>query len=297
MLDNYDKLILVTGATGHQGGAVARRLIGEGWRVRALTRDLGRPAARALSTLEAEVVKGDLDDPSSIENALKGVYGVFAVLTPFEEGMDAEIRQGKMLADAAKKAGVKHYVYSSVVSADRNTGIPHFETKKVIEDHIRAIGLPATILRPVWFFFNFSWPIFKDSIMSGTLNIAVKPGMPLQMIAVEDFAGFVADAFANPDTYLGKTMELAGDELTMEQTAEVLGRVIGRKVRYVHVPVEEVEKYSHDMATMYKWFNEVGYCVDIGALRKLRPGMLNLESWLRKSGWEKAAPKAALKAA
>jgi uncharacterized protein YbjT (DUF2867 family) len=293
MLDKYDKLILVTGATGHQGGAVARRLIGEGWRVRALTRDPSKLSARALSTLEAEVVKGDLGDPSSIRNALIGVYGVFAVFTPFEEGMEAEIRQGKTLANAAKAAGVRHYVYSSVVSADRKTGIPHFETKKVIEDHIRAIGLPATVLRPAWFFYNFGWPMFKDSIMDGELHIAIKPGMPLQMIAVEDFAGFVADAFDNPDNYIGKTMELAGDELTMEQTAEVMGRVIGRKVRYVNMPIEQVRSMNEDMARMYEWMNEVGYSVDIDSLKKLRPDMLDLESWLRKSGWEKVALKAA----
>ncbi len=293
MLDKYDKLILVTGATGHQGGAVARRLIGEGWRVRALARDPSKPAARALATLEAEVVKGDLNDPASIKNALKGVYGVFAVLTPFEEGMDAEIRQGKMLADAAKMAKVSHYVYSSVVSADKNTGIPHFETKKVVEDHIRAIGLPSTVLRPAFFFYNFGWPMFRDSIANGTLHIAIKPGRPLQMIAVEDFAGFVADAFDNPDKYIGKTMELAGDELTMEKTAEILGKVTGRPVRYVQMPIEQVRSMSEDLAKMYEWMNEVGYSVDIGALRKLRPDMLDLETWLRKSGWEREALKAA----
>src|ERR1035441_5506439 len=131
------KTILVTGATGQQGGAVARQLLKQpSFAVRALSRDLAKPAARALAQAGAEVIRGDLNDPASIRRALEGAYGVFSVQNFMETGFDGEINQGKHLADAAKSAGVQHFVYSSVVSADRRTGLPHFESKWQIEQHI-----------------------------------------------------------------------------------------------------------------------------------------------------------------
>src|SRR6185436_11538096 len=141
------KLILVTGATGQQGGAVARSLLRQGQKVRALTRNPAKAAA--LVRAGAEVVQGDLTDPASLQPALQGVDGVFAMSTPFEAGMEEEVGQGVFLADAAKAVGVRHYVYTSVASADRNTGIPHFDSKWQVERHIQRIALPATILRPV----------------------------------------------------------------------------------------------------------------------------------------------------
>ena len=291
----YEKgIILVTGATGNQGGAVARMLHDEGWRVRALVRETGKPEARKLSETGIDVVKGDLNDRSSIDKAIKGVYGVFAVLTPFtDKGLEGEIRQGKDLADAAKAANVSHYIYSSVGGADRKTGIPHFESKYEIEQHIRLIGLPATILRPVFFYYNFNSDMMRSTIMSGTLSMAIKPDRSLQMLAVEDLAVFAKMAFDNPDEYIGKTVELAGEELTMLQAAESFGKVLGRPVKYAEMPIEQVKSCNEDFARMFEWFNEYGYNVDIKALREIHPEMLTLEQWLRRTGWHKAAAKAA----
>lgn len=288
MIDR-SRLILVTGATGRQGGAVARRLKTDGWHVRALTRDPEKPQATDLGNRGIEVVKGDLTDRSTLGNALKGVYSVFAVLSWSEQGTVGEVRQGKNIVDAAKAAGVKHFVYSSVAAADQKTGIPHFESKNVIEKYIQALGLPATILRPVFFMYNFSQTKLKNSILEGTLSMPVKPDVPLQMLAVEDFAHFVAVALENPSGHIGKTIDLAGDELTMTKAAECFSDVIGRTVRYVELPVEQVKSYSLDMALMYQWFNEHGLKVaDIKKLRSGYPGLMMLETWLRKTGWDKA---------
>jgi len=139
---------LVVGATGKQGGAVARSLLNRGFRVRGLTRNPHKPEAQALAEQGAEVVQGDMDDRSDMDRVLEGTYGVFSVQNFWETGYDREVQQGKMVADAARAAGVAHFVYSSVGSAHRKTGIPHFESKWEVEEHVREIGLPFTIFRP-----------------------------------------------------------------------------------------------------------------------------------------------------
>lgn len=218
------KIILVTGATGQQGGAVAQSLLRQGQKIRVLTRNPAKAAP--LARAGADIVTGDLTDTTSLENALNGVHGVFAMSTPFEAGMDAEIRQGTMLADAAKRAGVVHYVYTSVGSANRNTGIPHFESKWKVEQHIRQLGLPATVLRPVWFMENFG-TYFRPST-EGLLVLPLRPVTKLQMIAVKDIGEFGAAAFLRPTEFLGQTIDLAGDELTMPQVVIHLSRTLGR---------------------------------------------------------------------
>jgi len=259
------KLILVTGATGQQGGAVAKALLEKGQKIRVMTRNPEKAAA--LAKAGAEVVKGDLTNQVDVQSALKGVQGVFAMSTPFEAGMDAEVRQGTMLADAAKQDGVAHYVYTSVGSADRKTGIPHFETKWKVEQHIRQIGLPATILRPVFFMENFGtyFPPSKEGVLAVPVRLSTK----LQVIALKDIGEFGAAAFLNPNKFLGQVIDLAGDELTMPEVATHLSRTKGRQIQFQQIPDDQVEKLmGHDFALMFRWFNEVGYSVDIPALRQ-----------------------------
>lgn len=261
------KTILVTGATGQQGGAVARSLLRQGQKVRVLTRKPEK--ADWLAKAGAEIVQGDLTDKAGLERALHGVYGVFAMSTPFEAGMEAEVRQGVTLAQAAKQAGVQHYVYTSVASVDRNTGIPHFESKWKAEQHIRQIGLPATLLRPVFFMENFASPWLRPSILQGVLRMPLQPDRKLQMIALEDIGEFGAAAFLQPERFLRQAIELAGDELTMPEVAAHLSRTMGRPVRYEPIPECQAEAaVGHDFAVMYRWFNTVGYSVDIPALRR-----------------------------
>lgn len=260
------QIILVTGATGQQGGAVARSLLGRGQKIRALTR---HPAKAAWLAKEgAEVAQGDLTDSASLRAALQGVQGVFAMSTPFEAGMDEEVAQGTMLADLAKQARVRHYVYTSVGGAERNTGIPHFDTKWQVEQHIRKIGLPATILRPVWFMENFG-TFCRPFILQGTLALPMRPDRRLQMIALQDIGEFGASAFVRPDDFLGQAIELAGDELTMTEVVAHLSRTMGRPIRFQQVPDDQAPAaFGDDLAAMFRWFNEQGYQGDIEELER-----------------------------
>ena len=286
------RTILVSGATGQQGGAVARELLERGFGVRALTRDPEKPAAQELAERGAEVVRGDLEDRSSLERVLEGVHGVFSVQNFWEAGYEREVRQGTQLADAAKEAGVSHLVYSSVGSAHRQTGLSHFESKWEVEEHVRGSGVPYTILRPVFFMQN--WEIFgRDQILGGTLAQPLDPDKFLQMLAAEDIGVFVTMAFDNPDEWIGREVDLGGDEKTMREIAGTFSRVIGREVSYFQVPWDQFEQAAGEEAyRMYRWFNDYGYEADIAALRELHPGLITFEQYLRTHGWENAQPAA-----
>jgi uncharacterized protein YbjT (DUF2867 family) len=286
-----DKVIAVTGATGQQGGAVARKLLAEGWKVRALTRDIDKPAAQELASLGAEIFTGDMDDRAELEAAFKGAYGVFSVQNFWlpNVGFEGEVRQGKNVADAAKAAGVEHLVYSSVGSAHRGMGQRHFDSKWEIEQYIQSLEIPYTILRPAFFMDNHNWS--RAYILSGTFTgMGLRPEKGIQSIAVEDIGVFVALVFANPKEFLGQTIELAGDELTESQIAETFTKVIGRPVSLVQPTAGAGRRSDEEMEAMFNFFNGEGYDADIPALRKLHPGLLNFEQYLRKNGWENQQP-------
>lgn len=281
-MSNNDKFIVVTGATGQQGGATARHLLAQGFRVRALVRDPNKPAAQELAAKGAELTQGDLDDRASLDRALSGAYGVFSVQTFMgPEGPVGETRQGKVLADAAKAAGIQHFVYTSVGGADRKSGLPHFESKWQIEEHIRSLSLPATILRPVFFMENLRSPWMGPR--DGVLAVALSPSTALQMIASDDIGAFAALAFARPQEFIGKALEIAGDSLTMPQVADAFTQVSGQPVRFVEQPLEQVRSFNAEMADMMAWFNDHGYEADIPGLRKLNPGLQNFETFLRRT--------------
>jgi uncharacterized protein YbjT (DUF2867 family) len=286
-----NRIIAVTGATGQQGGAVARKLLAEGWQVRALTRDVNKPAAQELKALGAELVSGDLEQRLELDAAFQGVYGVFSVQNFWlpNVGFEGEIQQGKNVADAAKAAGVQHLLYSSVGAAHRGMGQKHFESKWLIEQHIQGLDIPYTILRPAAFMENYNWS--RAYILSGTFTgNGLRPDKVHQIIAVEDIAVFVALAFADPQAYLGKTIELAGDELTEPQIAETFARVIGRPVTLTPPTGGWGNASEEEMKAAYNFFNGKAYDADIPALRRLHPGLLTFEQYLRKNGWENAEP-------
>jgi uncharacterized protein YbjT (DUF2867 family) len=213
-------------------------------------------------------VRGDFDDRASIEAAMRGCYGVFAMSTPFEEGMESEVQQGTLLAEVARAAGVRHFVYTSVAGADRDTAIPHFETKYRIEQHIEKLSLPYTILRPVWFMENFgTWLL--PGIQKGTLAAPLWPRTRLPMVSLRDIGEFAAAAFMHPERYLGREITLAGDALTFPQVAEMLSKALGHQVLFRNIPDEQAEKaVGPEMALMYHWFNQEGFYVDIRALEQ-----------------------------
>lgn len=281
MASNKDRTILITGATGHQGGAVLRHLREKHFPVRALTRDTNSPKARALMTPGVETASADLDDRASLERVLDDVYGVYSV-QPFTDKQEEEIRQGNNLVDAANRAEISHFVYSSAIGADAGTGIPHFESKGKIEEHLRNSGLPYTIFRPVSFMDN--WLGSKDQIEAGTLTLPLKPETRLLMVAVDDIGAFVAQAFEHSGHWNGKIYDLAGDELSMQEIAQALGRAAGREVKYVQMPWDEFEKHAgSDLTKMYRWFEEGNYHIDIDAVREQYPLLMTFERWLAKN--------------
>jgi uncharacterized protein YbjT (DUF2867 family) len=287
-----DKIIAVTGAAGQQGGAVARHLLAKGWKVRALTRDTGKPAAQALAAAGAELVAADNDDRASLEQALQGAYGVFSVQNYWlpNVGKEGEVRQGKHVADAAKAAGLQHLVYSSVGAAHRGEGQGHFESKWDIEQYLHTLGVPYTILRPVAFMENYFWQ--RAGITNGTFSgWGLRPDKGLQLIAVADVAVFAGMAFANPGEFLGKTIELAGDELTEAEIAAALTHVIGRPVAVAQRSAPEGGQPSPEQLAMFRFFNGRGYDADIPALRQQHAGLRTFVQWLRETGWEGAAPE------
>lgn len=261
-----DKLILVTGATGKQGGAVARELLKKSYRVRAMTRHVDSDAAKAIAKLGGEVVFGDLDNEATLEKAVKGAWGVFAVQNTWEAGVEKEEIQGKRIAEVSKKFGVSHYVYTSVASAQLNTGIPHFDNKWSIEEKVRSLNFPThVIIRPVFFMDNFASPMMKPAIDTGKLVFGLKPATPLQMIAVKDIGLYGLMAFEKYNELNGREIDIAGVSLTMPEAAKIIGRAAARDLGYIQQPIEEIRSFSEDYALMIEWFERVGYSVDIQA--------------------------------
>ena len=275
------KTILITGATGNQGGATLHNLLGKGFTLRALTRKPDSEKARALANNGVEVVQGDLDDVESLKKALAGAWGVYAVQNTWEAGVTAEEEQGKRIAELAKEVGVEHFVYASVGSAHRETGIPHFDNKGRVEDTVRSLGFASTvILRPVFFMENLVSPWFLNG---DTLVSTLAPETRLQMIAVEDIGTFGALAFTRAADLNGRELDLAGDAVTLPEAAATLGRELGRPLEYLRIPISEVRKNSEDFALMLEWFDSTGYNADIAGLeREFGVKLTTLEQWARK---------------
>ena len=261
-----ERTVLITGATGKQGGAVIRALMGKGFRLRAMTRKTDSPAALALAAAGVELVRGDLDDAASLKAALAGAWGTLAVQNTWEAGVEKEEEQGKRFATIAREAGVQHFVYQSVGSAHRKTGIPHFDNKARVEDTVRGLNFPShVIIRPVFFMENLLSPWFLNG---DKLYAAMKPTTVLQMIAVSDIGQYGARAFTDAAALNRREIDIAGDARTIPHAAAILAKALGRPIDFVQIPIEEVRKNSVDFALMLEWFDRVGYEADIPALTR-----------------------------
>jgi uncharacterized protein YbjT (DUF2867 family) len=278
-----DSKILVLGASGSQGGSVARHLLEAGFtNVHALVRTTDGGRASLLTGQGITLHVGDLDDIGSLDAAMQDAHGVFCVLPLDEHGPEAEIARGRNVAGAASRAGVQHFVYSSSGGADRAGCVPHFHTKYLVEQHVRGLGLPASIVRPALFmedFTTFEHPRLVDGV--AVFRAAVRQHTRRQMIAVDDIGMVVAGMFARPSSSIGQVLEIAGDELTGPQVADIYAQVTGQPARYEEQPVEEVRAFSPDFAAMFTWLNEQGFRADISRLRKDYPRLATFETWLR----------------
>jgi uncharacterized protein YbjT (DUF2867 family) len=276
--------VVVTGSTGQQGGAVARGLLERGHEVRAVTRDPDSSQAKALANAGATLVAASLEDTAAITKALEGATSLFAMTTP-SGGTDAETRQGVAAADAAKAAGV-HLVFTSVGSANRQTGVPHFDSKSEVEKHIAEVGVRATILAPVYFMENLSFA--KEQLAKGIYPAALPPATTLAQIAIADIGAVAVRILEDAARFTGKRFDLAGDELSGNDVVAILSRVTGRPFAYAQVPLEVIrQRMGEDAAKMYEWFDRVGFTVDRPALHRVFPDVAfhDFESWAKTQDW------------
>lgn len=283
-----DKVIMVAGATGRQGGAVVRHLQKRQWKVRALTRNARGAAAMSLAAQGIEVVQGDMNDPRALARAMENAYGVFSVQDFWIVGAQTEIQQGENMAEVANDTGVCHFVYSSVEGANKGSGVDHFESKFVIEEHIRSLGLPATVLRPVGFMENYHIPRVRKSILKGTLAHPIASYKKVQLIPTDDIGAFAAAVFDEPQRFIGKSIDIASDELSNSEVATTFSKVLGRTVNYKKLPMLIVRLFmGKELYRMFRWYNKEGFNADIPVLRKTFPklDLTSLEEWLRRDGW------------
>ena len=279
--------VLVTGASGQQGGAVARALLSGGHRVKALTRKPDSDAARRLVSAGADVVTGDLSEAASVVKAARDVDTMFLMGNSYETGTEEETRQGIIAADAAKAADVGHLIYSSVADANKKTGIPHFESKYLVEKHIAGLGIPYTLSAPVAFMENIVAPWSIGGLRQGTHAFAMPPKRVLQLIALADIGAFVAALVERREQVFGKRFDYAGDELSGEEQAKILSQVIGRPINYQEIPIAVARQQSEDAALMFEWFDRAGYDADIAALRRDFPEVHwhSFADWAREFDW------------
>jgi uncharacterized protein YbjT (DUF2867 family) len=276
--------VVVTGSTGKQGGAVARRLLERGHKVRAVTRDPNSSQAKLLANAGAALVAASLEDTVAIMKALEGATSLFAMTVP-SGGTDAETRQGIAAADAAKAAGA-HLVFTSVGSANRQTGIPHFDSKYEVEKHIAKIGVRATVLAPVSFMENLYFA--KEQLAKGIYAVPLPPTRALAQVAVADVGAVAVRVLEDAGRFTGQRFDLASDELTGNDTAAILSRVTGRPFAYYQVPLDVIrQRMGEDAATMYEWFDRVGFAVDRAALYREFPDVAfhDFESWAKTQDW------------
>lgn len=273
--------VLVTGATGNQGGAVAQALMARGHIVRALTRNTESAAAIRLAAKGAEIMAGDFEDAEGLAKALQGVDTFYLMGSPMEVGVDGETKQGIALANAAKTAMVGHLVYGSVANADLNTQIPHFDSKYKVEQYIKTLAIPYTISAPVFFMDNVIAPWSIDALKTGKIMQAMPADRLLQQVSVKNIGEFVASLISRRESVFGERFDIAGDELSGNDMARILTETIKHSIQYESFPVSVLKEQSEDMAAMFKWFDNVGYNIDLKKLHNEFPDI----NWQKYNQW------------
>jgi len=277
------KTFFVTGATGNQGGATARNLVEKGFKVKALVRNPSSPNAQKLIHPNIEIVKGNLDDPSSYKINLKNIDGVFALFT-FNDGTKKEITRGISLIDAAKEMNVPFILYSSVIGADAGSGIPHWESKYNIEQYLANSGIPYTIVRPASLFQNFFIPDVQKRIKKGNLVTPVRKDKIQQFIGTEDIGRICAQILMNNEKFNGHTITIAADEMDMQSAAKLFNDVLGKPVKYSQLPGLFTRIFmGADLHTMFRYINNNDVCFvkDMPEKKKEYPFLSSLQDWIK----------------
>ncbi|PRX48537.1 uncharacterized protein YbjT (DUF2867 family) [Prauserella shujinwangii] len=276
------RIATVTGATGRQGGAVARHLLADGWHVRALTRHPGGDAARRLAALGAEVVAADLADPATLRPAFRAAHGVYSVQNPMLCGIAGEIAQGTNVADAAAEAGVRHLVYASAGTGEPGTGVGSWESKLAVCEHIEQLGLPCTVLRPMAFLElmtdrRFFPPVSTWYLMPKLMG----EDRPLGWIGTDDIGAVAAKVFADPDRFAGAELPLLADVRTIGECRALWHEVTGRAPRRFPMPVRLFERVAGtDLTTMWRWLRTADLEFDPEPTRRLLPAARTVRDWL-----------------
>jgi uncharacterized protein YbjT (DUF2867 family) len=293
---------LVTGATGAQGGATARELLAAGCAMRVLTRNPDASAARDLASRGAQIVRGDLDDRESLRRAVQDAQSVFSVQLPDSMGADAERRHGFALIEAAREAGVQHFVHTSVCEAGRHTSFPRWETgywwqkywtdKWDVEEAVRHAGFERwTVLKPAFLMDNFAQPKAKfmfPHLQEGRIVTALRPDTHMQLIAADDVGAFARASILDPERFDHRDIDLAVEALTMSEAAATLSRVLGKRVVARSVSPDEAIAAGlfPGWVRSQEWTNEVGYRADIGALASYGVRLTPFEEWIRRHAGE-----------
>ncbi|NBE93250.1 NmrA/HSCARG family protein [Nonomuraea sp. KC401] len=288
--------VLVTGATGKQGGATARALRAAGVPVRALVRDPAADRARAVEALGAELVTGDLHDRESLIQAAKGARAVFSVqIAPLTAGafdFDAEVAQAVNLIEGAKAAGVPQFVQTSTSGAGRHTEMPGGEAvaltlnaKAAIEEHVRTAGFPHwTILKPSYFMENFlpSMAFLFPRGVAGGLVSVIKPQTRVSLVATDDIGRAAAAAITTPERFDRVSLELASDYLPMTEIAAILSRALGTPLSAPDMTEEQALAAGMPaMGVSHKWLNASGSPARPAYAREFGLSLTGLEEWAR----------------
>lgn len=284
-MSSADRVIVVFGATGRQGGAVVRHLRQAGWHVRAATRDPQGAKARALAGTGVEVMQADFDQPKSLEPLLKGAWGVYSMQTPYPKGAEAEVRQGKQVADAARAAGIGHVVYGSAgVGIDR-TGVPSWESKVAIETYMRSIGLPLTVLQPAAFMELMTDAGYYPAMTTWhVMPNLVGAARPIPWLCTDDMGAIAARVFSDSNQYVGQRLLLASDFCSVDACRTAYRAAFGKAPSRLPMPPWLFERFGfigQDLCRMWRWLGAATYTPDQETARALLPTAHTVESWLK----------------
>jgi uncharacterized protein YbjT (DUF2867 family) len=287
------RVVVVTGATGKQGGAVARHLLSSGWHVRAVTRNPSSEPSKKLALLGAEIAVADLEKPETIKRAVQGAYGAFSVQNYYEKGVgyEGEIRQGRTLAEAEKEAGIRHYVQSTMAKGKNAERVEHFRSKIAIEGIIGELALPASFIGTVWFMDNL-----LDASKGGEMSFAVLSGTlgsdrPFESLAADDIGKAVARIFAEPERTIRQHIPLAGDRLTIREMRNVFRETTGRNPSSFPIPNLLTRFINADFASQLRWQRNIGWDFSLDVSAALVPTIRSFSKFMIENRDRFGAPR------